>query len=221
MGPWNIDRFDALLFDMDGVITDSMPYHCEAWQRIFEGLGLSVPREEILRREGEKGLATLEAVLDQQGLHLPRERLRRILEEKEEVFRSLARPRLFPGAEELVTEIHERGKRIALVTGTSRQETESNLPPRLLQTFDAVVTGDMLERGKPGPEPYLAALRLLGAEPETSLAIENAPYGIRSAKGAGLRCIAVTTSLPAPYLEEADVTVRDLAELRRLLFESP
>lgn len=217
-GEWHLNRFQAFLFDMDGVITNSMPYHYEAWRRIFEGFGISVSREEILKREGEQGLVTLETVLSRQGLQLSLEEKRKALEDKEAAFRSLARPTLFPGAEAIVRALRERGKRLALVTGTSRQEAETNLPPSLIGCFDVLVSGDMVSRGKPHPEPYRTALRRLGASAEDGLVIENAPYGIRSAKGAGLRCIAVTTSLPAEYLQEADKTVHDLEELRSLLF---
>ena len=215
---WRLDRFQAFLFDMDGVITDSMPYHYEAWRRIFEGFGISVSQEEILEREGEQGLVTLETILSREGLRLPPEEKQKALEDKEAVFQSLARPTLFPGAEAIVRALRARGKRLALVTGTSRQEAEANLPPSLIGSFDVLVSGDMVTRGKPDPEPYRTALRRLGASAEDCLVIENAPYGIRSAKEAGLRCIALTTSLPAEHLREADKTVHDLEELRSLLF---
>lgn len=217
-GEWHLDRFQVFLFDMDGVITDSMPYHYEAWRRIFEGFGIAVSREEILKREGEQGLVTLETILSREGLHVSPEEKKKALEDKEAVFRSLARPTLFPGAEGIVRALRERGKRLALVTGTSRQEAETNLPPSLIACFDVLVSGDMVARGKPDPEPYRTAVSRLGASSEDCLVIENAPYGIRSAKGAGLRCIAVATSLPAEHLREADKTVHDLEELRSLMF---
>jgi len=220
-GDWHLDRFQALLFDMDGVITDSMPHHCEAWQRIFERYGILVSQEEILRREGERGRVTLETILSEQGRELSQDEIRKALEDKEEIFRSLASPTLFPGAERLVRTIRERGKKLALVTGTSGREARGNLPADLLGCFDVLVSGDMVTAGKPHPEPYRMALHRLGVSPDESLVIENAPYGIESAKRAGLRCIAVTTSLPAEYLRDADKIVRDLEELRELLFGPP
>ena len=219
-GEWHVDRFQAFLFDMDGVITDSMPTHYEAWRRIFEGLGIFVSREEILKREGEQGLVTLETILSREGRKLAPEEKKKALEEKEAVFRSLARPTLFPGAEAIVKALWEQGKSLALVTGTSRPEAEANLPPSLIRCFDVLISGDMVTRGKPHPEPYRTALQRLDTSAEDSLVIENAPYGIRSAKGAGLKCIAIATSLPAEYLFEADKTVKDLAELKSLLFGS-
>ena len=129
---WHLEGFHALLFDMDGVITDSMPYHYEAWRRIFERFGVFVSKEEILKREGEKGQVTLETILGEKGLEVSQNEVRKALEDKEEIFRSLARPTLFPGAQELVRTIRDRGKRLALVTGTSAREAETNLPASLL-----------------------------------------------------------------------------------------
>jgi beta-phosphoglucomutase len=219
-GDWRLDRLQALLFDMDGVITDSMPYHYEAWRRIFERYGIHVSREEILKREGERGLVTLETLLSGRGLELSRDEIRKALEDKEALFQSLARPALFPGAEMLVRTVRERGKKIALVTGTSGREARANLPARVLGYFDVLVSGDMVSQGKPHPEPYRMALRLLGTAPDESLVIENAPYGILSAKGAGLPCVALTTSLPAEHLQDADRVVRDLEELQGILLGS-
>ena len=213
-----VDCFKAFLFDMDGVLTDSMPCHFEAWRRVFESFGLCVTQEEILRREGEKGMITLENLLAEQGMRLPRAELLKALEEKQRIFRSLVSPALFPGAQELVHELRKEGKLLALVTGTSASEIRANLDAGFVHCFQAVVTGDRVERGKPDPEPYETALRLLRVSRQEALVIENAPYGIESAKRAGVQCIAVATSLPAQYLRGADGVAHDLGELRSLLF---
>ena len=218
MNAWNLDRFEAFLFDMDGVITDSMPTHCEAWRRVFESCGIVVTREEILMREGEKGLITLKTLLERNGSRPSPKDLNSLLDTKETIFRSLPRPEIFSGAEELVMALRGKGKKLALVTGTSLIEARDNVPPDLFRCFDGVVTGDQVHNGKPDPEPYVRALEKLGASRADSLVIENAPYGIQSAKGAGLRCIAVTTSLPAGELKGADKIVNDMNELCTLLF---
>ncbi len=67
------------------------------------------------------------------------------------------------------------------------------------------MTADDVKKGKPDPEPYLKALHHLGSKPESSVVIENAPMGIRSAKSAGLTCYAIETSLSGEYLHEADL----------------
>jgi len=214
-GAWH--AFQAFLFDMDGVITDSMPNHFEAWRRTFEKVGVCVSRQEILQREGERGRVTLEGILRRNGVCLSPERLSALLLEKEDLFRSLPRPTLFPGAQELVTELFRRGKKLALVTGTSMAEARSNLPPDLFHRFHTVVSGDLVCWGKPDPEPYLRAVNALLVLPREALVIENSPYGIRSAREAGLACVALTTSLPPEDLTDADRIVRDMKELQDLL----
>ena len=214
-------RFEAFLFDMDGVLTDSMPNHWEAWQKVFADLGVIVDREEILRREGEKGMVTLKSVLERSGVRTSPEVLAQALERKEHLFRSFPKPALLPGARELVHELWQSGARVALVTGTSLNEARSNLPADLFEKFDTVVTGDQIDHGKPDPEPYQVALERLGVQKTRALVIENAPFGIASAKGAGLTCIALTTSLPAAELAGADWVATSLHELREILLGVP
>jgi len=79
------------------------------------------------------------------------------------------------------------------------------------------VSGDSVKRGKPYPDPYIKAAKILGLRPNDCLVIENAPYGIRSAKAAGMFCVAVTTSLPKEYLKKADVIVDSLGQVNSLI----
>jgi beta-phosphoglucomutase len=209
--------YEAFLFDMDGVITDSMPNHVEAWRQIFEKSGIRVSRREILLREGERGMVTLEALFAAKGRTLSETEMAGLLAEKEDTFRSLPCSPMFPGAADLVRELFLRGKKLALVTGTSMAEAEANIPPDLFRCFHTVVSGDLVCWGKPDPEPYLRAINALRVLPRDALVIENAPYGIQSAREAGICCVAVATSLPEEELQGADRIVKDLRELRTLL----
>lgn len=82
--------------------------------------------------------------------------------------------------------------------------------------FDVVITAESVERKKPAPDPYLKAVEMLGLRREECLVIENAPAGITSAKRAGLRCLAITTSLPESYLKEADAVLAGLEDVASL-----
>jgi len=212
-----IPKYKAILFDMDGVIVDSMPYHYDSWLQIFQSLGIYVDKTEIYQREGERGLVTLSEILGANGKDLSFADRERLLREKEILFKKMASPRLFPGIEVLIGDLKREGYALGLVTGTSREEIDSVLPARLIETFDVIVTGDSVERGKPSPEPYLKALAGLRIKPFDAVVIENAPYGIRSAKSAGIYCIAITTSLPKAYLKEADLVCDSLEEVKSLI----
>ena len=208
----------AILFDMDGVITDSMPFHFQAWEQAFSSVGVAVSQEDIYVREGEKGEVTALEILGVRGIPNPNNNeVLALLRKKEEIFRQIAMTRLFPGVVELLEDLRKRENSLALVTGTSRKEAEKLLPIGFLDRFDVVVTGDIVLRGKPHPDPYLKAVRELEADSQKCVVIENSPNGIRSAKGAGLYCIALTTSLTRERLGEADRVVDSLAEAREAL----
>ena len=112
--------------------------------------------------------------------------------------------------------LDKRGCRLGLVTGTSRHEMEKILPRSLRALFEVSVTGDEVTQGKPYPEPFLKALAMLKLPAKCAVVIENAPFGIESAKRAGLFCIALETSLPKSYLRQADCVIRSFEELHKL-----
>jgi len=100
-----------------------------------------------------------------------------------------------------------------LVTGTSRHEARKLVPGDLWDCFDVTVCGSDVHNGKPHPEPYLKAIAKLNVKPHQALVFENAPFGIRSAKAAGLFCLALETSLPYLYLKGADAIFSSFKEI--------
>jgi beta-phosphoglucomutase-like phosphatase (HAD superfamily) len=90
------------------------------------------------------------------------------------------------------------------VTGTARHEVHKILPDEIFALFDAVVCGCDVQNGKPHPEPYLTALKKLKIDSHQAVVIENAPFGIQSSKTAGIRCLALETSLSKKFLRNAD-----------------
>jgi HAD superfamily hydrolase (TIGR01509 family) len=211
-------EFKGALFDMDGVLLDTMGAHVEAWVRAGEELGLAVDEHEVYLREGEKGEISARDFIKAAGLMLTKARVRALLETKERIFGEIARaPKLFPKAEYVLRACRERGLKVALVTGTSRGEWERIFPASLQPLLDASVCGDEVLHGKPNPEPFMTAARLIGLQPRHCFAVENAPYGVRSAKAAGCRVIAVRSYLSDEDLGEADELVDDLAGLATLL----
>ncbi|NLE64529.1 MAG: HAD family phosphatase [Elusimicrobia bacterium] len=208
----------AILFDMDGVVTHTMPFHYRCWKRIFEEEGLSLRRVDIYAREGQKGINSIREIFALKGVRVSTRRATELLKKKEILFKRIARTQFVPGARTFIRDCKRRGLLTALVTGTSRHEMHRVLPEAILACFDVVVTGSDVREGKPAPEPYQKALSLLKVPVSRALVIENAPFGIRSARAAGIRCVALKTSLPESYLSEADLIVRDYQELRRALY---
>ena len=106
---------------------------------------------------------------------------------------------------------------MGLVSGSPSDEINKILPAKLRKLFTSIVAGNQVKNGKPHPEPYLKAAKLLKVLPGACLVIENAPFGITSAKQAGMPCIAVSTSLPKEYLTAADLVVESLNQIIGLI----
>jgi HAD superfamily hydrolase (TIGR01509 family) len=192
----------AVLWDMDGTLVDSEPYWIEeetALVRSFGGLwshkhaltlvGQSLPVSGAYIVEHTPVILTPEQVVDRLVDGVGR-RLRECVPWR-------------PGALELLTELRSAGVARALVTMSYRRLTdqlEAALPPG---TFDAVVAGDEVARGKPHPDPYLDAAAALGVDPLDCVAIEDSEAGARSAVAAGVPTIVVPNVKPVPDIRGA------------------
>ncbi len=210
---------EAILFDMDGVVLDSMPWHVRAWQEAFREFGLTVPEEALYLHEGAIEAETSRKIFEDQGVTPTEELFRKVLKRQRELFRKKYWPfvKPFPEIPDLLADLRRKGKKLALVTSSHREILEEILPRSLRGLFHFILTGDQVRRRKPHPEPYLLAREKLSAPEDGSLAVENAPAGIKSAKGAGLFCVALTTTLPPEHLREADVILPSHRELYRFL----
>ncbi len=208
-----------ICFDYDGVIVDSMSFHARAWQKIFAGYGIHIKEEDIYLQEGRPTRDVVRYLFEKHARPIDEKTATEIAREKEKRYISSHKATLFPEAVQLIHSLRQAPVALALVTGSPLRSVTAVLPDELLQAFDAVVTADDVEHGKPAPDPYLAAAERLRLAPEHGLVIENAPLGIRAARAAGMRVAAITTTLPEAALSEADWVVHDFQELRELLFQ--
>ncbi len=209
----------SIILDMDGVITNTMPDHYRAWKVIFRKEGIPVTYEDIYTREGQPGIHSVKEIFEEYGKTLDGGKARQILKDKERCFKKIVRCRFIPGARSFLRTLHRNQFRLALVTGTSRHELEKILPAPLRKLFEVTVSGCEVDYGKPHPEPYLKSLERLKIKPSEAVVIENAPLGIHSAKAAGLKVLALETSLPKKYLRGADAVFPSIRELRsRVVF---
>ena len=209
------------MFDMDGVITDTMPLHLKSWQEAFRPYDIRVEKMDIYRLEGMPTKMIAKAVAEESGKQLSFETIEQIVQEKNRIFDDEAdkRSMAFDGVFETLTALRGNWIRTGLVTG-SRSETVKNLLRRshLEGLFDVVVTGDDTGKGKPDPEPFLLAMNILDMVKLNCVVVENAPLGIRAARSAGVDyIIAITTSLDESYLREADDIMSSVPELAQCL----
>lgn len=189
----------AVLFDMDGVLYDSMPNHASAWTQVMQSHGFHMTREEAYLHEGRTGDNTIDIISKREGKYIGPEARKRIYQEKTEVFSALPVAQPIKGSAELLAKVRADGLFTMLVTGSG----QPTLLDRLNQDFpgafvrEHMITSFDVEKGKPNPEPYLMALEKGSLQPNETIVIENAPLGVESAHAAGLFVIAANTG-PLP-----------------------
>ena len=199
----------AVLFDMDGVLYDSMPNHAVAWQESMKKFGIEMTADDAYATEGARGVDTIRMmVLKQQGREIDESEAQRMYDEKSRIFHEMPEAPVMPGIIELMTQIKALGKEIGIVTGSGQKP----LIRRILKDFGTFVdeshitTAYDVKRGKPNPDPYLAGLKKAGdLNPWEAFVVENAPLGVRAGVAARIFTIAVNTGpLPAQVLLDAN-----------------
>ncbi len=208
---------NAIIFDMDGVITMTMPYHFRAWRKVFAEAGINVSKFEVYSREGQKGIRSVIEIFKKHNKTVTASQAKALLHQKESLFKTLDKTPFVTGAKPFIKKYHRKGVMLALVTGTARHEIEKILPKSLLACFNIIISGSDVRYGKPHPEPYRKAIKALKLNREEAIVIENAPFGITSAVKAKIKCIAIETSLPQRYLKDADHIVHNFKELEKYL----
>ncbi len=203
----------AILFDLDGVIVDSLHYHYLAWDQMFQKYGSNVTEESVLLTEGMNSFEILPLMLQQTGVDLPVEEHNKFIEDKRSLFRQIAKLSYYPNAFETIAELRKRGYMTALVTACARKNMEKSVDLERQKLFDFIISGDDVKRAKPSPDPYLTAQKTLGVDVSECIVIENAPLGVESAKNAGMICIAVESTLGREYLQKADFIVNEIQEI--------
>lgn len=190
----------AALIDMDGVLYDSMPYHCRAWRATMLEEGLDIPEQEFFLYEGMTGPATINLLMKREkGVELTLEECKAIYARKADRFKDMVMPVAMPGAAEKIRLFRDAGLKTVLVTGSA----QGSLLSRLDEDYPGVfpphmrVTALDVTHGKPHPEPYLRGLEKAGVGAAEAVVLENAPLGVRAGKAAGIFTIAWTTG-PIP-----------------------
>lgn len=186
----------AVLFDMDGVLYNSMPYHAQAWNEAMKQFGLHLPVEEAYLHEGRTGASTIQIVCQRErGREATETEIRDIYAVKSRLFNHLPKAQPMPGALELLQQLQADGLQAMVVTGSG----QTSLLERLNTDFPGVfspermVTAFDVQYGKPNPEPYLMALKKGHLRPDEAIVVENAPLGVQAGVAADLFTIALNT----------------------------
>jgi HAD superfamily hydrolase (TIGR01509 family) len=205
---------DAVIFDMDGVLIDSEPIHFGILRQVLaaDGYALSaVENEDFLGWTSEAMFATLIA-----RHNLPRSVVDYSALYDAALLRELRQARSpQPGVVSLIHRLRELGFKLAVASSSRHTWVVATLQSLALgNTFDTLVSGEDVERGKPDPSIYLLAAARLAVPADRCVAIEDSPSGVQSARAAGIRVLGVRTPYTAHLrLEGADRLVDSLADL--------
>jgi beta-phosphoglucomutase len=207
----------AVLWDMDGTLIDSEEFHWISWRDTLATQGAAITHEQFLASFGQRNDSILSRWL---GAEATPERLARISEAKEELYRELVRKKgisLEPGVANWVRHLHQQGWLQAIASSAPRPNIEVVLD--VLGTaacFQGIVSAEDVHTGKPDPEVYLLAASRVGVSPDRCIVVEDAVAGVEGARRAGMRSIGVShkgAHLPA------DVVVSSLDLLRPDAFD--
>jgi beta-phosphoglucomutase len=212
-------RAQAVLFDFNGTLSDDEPLLCEIWRELFAVQGRPLSAEEYFSELA--GLSDTEIARRWLGDDHPA--LREVMMERVARYRARAGDgsTVSPAMREAVRYAAERVP-VGVVSGAARAEVESVLAAAgIAEAVSVVVTEEDVERGKPDPEGYVRAVRLLGGaiEPGNAVALEDSEAGVAAARAAGLRAIGVLGTMAPERLKAADGVVErvDAAFMRRLV----
>lgn len=204
----------AVIFDMDGVLTDSEPLICAAAMAMFREKSVQVKAADFEPFVGTGENRYIGGVAEKYGviLDIPEAKRRTYEIYLELVPRQL---KAFPGAVDIVKTCRQHRLLTSVASSADLVKVQANLvhiglPP---QTWDAVITAEDVEHKKPAPDIFLCAAKRIGMAPSQCVVIEDAVNGIKAAHAAGMRCVAVAQSFSPEMLGEADMIVDGISDL--------
>jgi len=210
----------AFLFDMDGVLYDSMPGHVQAWRDVMLEFGIPSNLDDFYLLEGRTGSSTIDALFIRHFGHgATDEEKKNIYRLKTERFIKMAGyNQAMPGSIEVLQKVKNAGLMRVIVTGSGQKSLFENIDNHFPGYFNRslMVTAYDVKIGKPHPEPYLMGLKKAGITANEAIVVENAPLGVEAAKAAGIFTIAVNTGpLNNKILQDAgaDVIYGSMTEL--------
>lgn len=205
----------AVIWDMDGVIADTAPYHFQSWQDVLGKRGVPITMEQFRPTFGQRNDSIIRRLM---GETISQAEIDAISEEKEESFRQqIAAARDFKplsGVLALMESLREHRFRMAVASSGPRENIRLLVKMLRVDVYlQTIVAGEDVTESKPSPQIYLLAARKLGVAPAYCTVIEDAIAGVEGAKRAGMHCVAVTTTHPRHRLDGADIIVDSLEEL--------
>lgn len=219
---YTLDNLDGIVFDMDGVIFDTEQLGIRCWKIVGERYGLDNIEETVRKCIGRSSKDTKQIMGDAYGDKVDLEEL---YAASREVIREMFVKEGIPlknGAPEVVRWLHDKGIKVGLASSTNYDTVIREMKEvGLIECFDVIIGGDMVENSKPCPDIYITACEKLGVRPENTLAVEDSLNGIRSAYSAGMLTVLIPDLIEPDeeMLKKAYIKLDDISQLKAKLSE--
>lgn len=202
--------FKAAIFDLDGVVVDTVPLHFSAWKRMFSEYGISFTFEDYKRKvDGIPRVDGARAILKD----FSEQEIKKASTRKQKYFLENIQKTQIPVHKttiELIKELRNKGIRIAIISSSKNCSLILN-KTGLYPLVDVEVNGNDITKGKPDPQIFLLACEKLGVEPNECIVFEDAFMGVIAVKRAGMKCVGVDRHNDPDRLKEAGIIVKDLS----------
>ena len=208
-----MSKIKYILFDMDGVLIDSMGCHINSLIKAFNKYKVPVTKTDFENLAGVSFKDSIQTLAEKYSVDLDEKQRKELFEYKVKLFNESFELRAYAGVIEGVNELKSRGIKLALVTGSNKRFTNSVVQELFKEIFDVIVTNDDVIKGKPAPDGYEKARADMGAQSQECVVVEDAIMGLRAGKAAKIRVIGITTTMKRDDLKEADLVVNDHKEL--------
>jgi HAD superfamily hydrolase (TIGR01509 family) len=205
----------AVIFDMDGVLVDSIPAHKDSFNVALYRVGLPQMEEDLyLKVVGKNTRVIIDSYNDYYDLNLTEKQIEDILQIKGSIFSKNIKHigRTTPGVIDWLSFLRKNHILCSVASSSTMENITFVLGAlKIADYFSSIISGTYLPAGKPDPQIFLSAAASLGLPPNYCLVIEDAPLGIQAAKSAGMICCAIATTYPKSLLKEADLIYDSLA----------
>jgi len=213
--PLNLNDYEAVLFDLDGTIINSMPFHLAGWLKFARRHGVDLTSSKF--QNELSGLTTAETLKLLLNREITKSELELLHTERHNHYWEEMQHHLYAirGFENALSIIKEAGLKTALVTNGSKKSRDKVLSALGIDsTFDSVIGPEDVQKPKPDPEGFLSAAEILGVEPKKCLVFEDSKFGIQAGNAAGMTTVGILTTHSDDQLKEADMLINHFDELK-------
>lgn len=201
----------AVIFDVDGVLADTGPIHYQSWVKMANEIGKTFTKSFFEATFGKQSVPITRELV---GINEDQNLVEKWAQQKEKYYREIVKDKIrpLPGVINLIKNLKSVNFKLAVGSSGPLDNVKLLLSSLKIDLFfDAIITAEDIQNGKPSPDVFLLAAQIINVKPQNCLVIEDAPVGVEAANKANMKCIALTTTHDSDVLRRADIIVKDLS----------